>query len=77
MADRIDTVNEFMFATFIAEGIQDTTDNRIAFLQGLLKAWAEDPCEPGEDRLGKLLYQIRVASEIMRLRCLPDYIRDS
>lgn len=44
--------------------IEDTTENRVAFLQGLYDAWKEDE----ETNLEKTFYMLSLHSEIMLLR---------
>lgn len=60
---RIDTINEFMLKTMEEEEIEDTIENRIAFLTGLGDAWREDT----DTSIEKTLYQVALMSEITSL----------
>lgn len=68
MNAKVEEINTFMLAQFTEQGFEDTTDNRIAFLEGLRDAWREDVPEPDEDLLGKALYMMALSGEIARLK---------
>lgn len=60
----IDTVYQAVLPEMAAKGIEDTTENRIYFLTGLLEAWTEndDSC------IEKSCYVIAVSLEISHLQ---------
>lgn len=61
---RIEEIYETVLPEMEANGIEDTIENRIVFLQGLYDGWKED-----EDRcIEKTLYQIALISEINVLK---------
>ncbi len=60
---RIEEIYEFMLPEMKKNNIEDTTENRLLFLQGLQDAWNEDP----EASLEKVFYKLAVQSEIALL----------
>jgi hypothetical protein len=61
---RVDEINDFMLDAFKEENIEDTTENRLAFLEAVQEAWREDD----GDSLEKSLYQVALSGEIMILK---------
>ncbi len=60
---KIEEIYEYVLPEMEAHDIEDTPENRYAFLLGLQAAWREDESFSIE----KLAYQIELIIEIMRL----------
>lgn len=61
---RMEEIYETVLPEMAANDIEDTTENRIAFLTGLYDGWKEDP----ETSLEKTFYMMALNSEIMSLK---------
>jgi hypothetical protein len=61
----IQEVYDFVLPELAAHDIEDTVENRIYALQGLLDAWTEDP----ERSFAKQMYMHAVSFEISMLHC--------
>lgn len=61
----IQEVYDFILPDLAAHGFEDTIENRIYALQGLLDAWTEDP----ERNFAKEMYMLAVSFEISMLKC--------
>lgn len=61
--NEIAEINDAMLPEFTSRGIEDTPDNRVAFLEGLRQAWIEDTSKSPE----KVQYQRALQFEINRL----------
>ena len=72
MSEKLTEVNTFMLETFQTHNIEDTTENRITFLEGLWDSWNEQSEDdlPIKQALDKMLYMLAVHSELVRLRFL-------
>lgn len=64
MQEPIDVVYAGVLPEMKKNNIEDTTENRLAFLQGLLDAWEEDP----ERSVEKSIFMLAVQSEIQLLK---------
>ena len=60
---KIEEIYEFALPEMKANGIDDTTENRIAFLTGIANAWEED----SDISLEKTFYKLALQSEISTL----------
>ena len=61
---KIEEINVKMLEEFKVQDIEDTSENRYYFLQGLQEAWNEDP----ETSTEKSLYQIALSIELTLLK---------
>lgn len=61
---RIEEIYAEVLPTMKEHEIEDTTENRVVFLQGLYDAWKEDE----ETSLEKTFYMLTLHSEIMLLK---------
>jgi hypothetical protein len=61
---RIEEIYEFVLPEMKANDIEDTTFNRMLFLEGLRDGWKED----SETSLEKSLYMIAINGEIFILK---------
>jgi hypothetical protein len=61
----IQEVYDFVLPELAANGFDDTVENRVYALQGLLDAWTEDP----ERSFAKQMYMHAVSFEINMLKC--------
>jgi len=57
---RIEEILTFVSAEMEAHDIEDTVENRLAFLEGVQKAWNEDE----EVNIEKTFYQLALMGEI-------------
>jgi hypothetical protein len=60
----IQEVYDLVLPELAANGFEDTTENRLVALQGLLDAWTEDP----ERNFAKQMYMHAVSFEIDMLK---------
>ena len=60
---KIDEIYANVLPEMAAQGIEDTTANRLAFLQGVRDAWMEDDSKSFE----KSLYMMAISTEIFKL----------
>jgi len=61
---RIEEIYEFVLPEMASNGIEDTTENRLAFLEGLRDGWKEDP----DKSIEKTFYQLALNGEIFGLQ---------
>jgi hypothetical protein len=61
---KTEEIYEFVLQEMEANDIEDTIENRLAFLEGIREAWSED----SDASVEKALYQIALNSEIMILK---------
>lgn len=59
---------DMMETIFEEEGIENTTSNQIAFLEGLISEWDDEPLEDDEDEDAKNFYITFVRVHIATLR---------
>jgi hypothetical protein len=67
MTHRTDEINEAMLAEMKLQGIEDTTQHRIWFLEGLRDGWKEDE----DSSIEKRMYQMALEAELFRLKVTP------
>jgi hypothetical protein len=68
---RIEEIYEFVLGEMKDHDIEDTTENRIAFLQGMYEAWEED----SDISIEKTFYQMALHSEITMLKLKKTFSR--
>jgi hypothetical protein len=61
----IQEIYDHILPELAANGFEDTVENRLLALQGLLDAWMEDP----EENFSKTMYVSAVRLEISMLKC--------
>lgn len=67
---RVDKINEFMTETFAENRIEDTTENRLAFMLGLKRAWEENNADKAswEECIERMGYGIAIDGQIFHLK---------